>query len=149
MTTLREAAQQTLEAEGCERLREWAAIGPVQRAAVESFLAAALEQQEQEPVAWMVYTLDGKSVCVTDSPADFTDQHRALPLYTTPPRRDLQCVCGAVWDGDEMVHAPYRREWVSLTDEERGQVYLSIPTNKFDVDYVVRAIEQRLKEKNT
>ena len=70
-------------------------------------------------------------------------------LGTHPPRRDLQCVCGAVWDGDEMVHAPYRREWVSLTDEERGQVYLSIPTNKFDVDYVVRAIEQRLKEKNT
>ena len=85
MTTLREAAQQAMEAEGCERLREWAAIGPVQRAAVESFLAAALEQQEQEPVAWMVYTLDGKSVCVTDSPADFTDQHRALPLYTTHP----------------------------------------------------------------
>jgi hypothetical protein len=30
----------------------------------------------------MVYTRDGKSVCVTDNPADFTDQHRALPLYT-------------------------------------------------------------------
>ena len=39
---------------------------------------------EQEPVAWMVYTLDGKSVCVTDNPTDFTDEHRALPLYTAP-----------------------------------------------------------------
>lgn len=38
--------------------------------------------QRTEPVAWMVYTLDGKSVFVTDNPADFTDQHRALPLYT-------------------------------------------------------------------
>lgn len=37
-----------------------------------------------EPVAWMVYTLDGKSVCVTDNPTDFTPQHRALPLYTAP-----------------------------------------------------------------
>ena len=37
-----------------------------------------------EPVAWMVYTLDGKSVCVTDNPADFTAEHRALPLYTEP-----------------------------------------------------------------
>lgn len=37
-----------------------------------------------EPVAWMVYTLDGQSVCVTDNPADFTPKHRALPLYTTP-----------------------------------------------------------------
>ena len=45
-------------------------------------------QQEQEPVAWMVYTQDGKSVCVTDNPADFTDVHRALPLYTTPPARE-------------------------------------------------------------
>jgi hypothetical protein len=39
-----------------------------------------------EPVAWMVYSLDGQSVCVTDNPADFTDQHRALPLYTAPPQ---------------------------------------------------------------
>ena len=43
---------------------------------------AALAEPVQEPVAWMVYTLDGKSVCVTDNPDDFTDQHRALPLYT-------------------------------------------------------------------
>lgn len=46
-----------------------------------------LVQPEQEPVAWMVYTLDGKSVCVTDNPADFTGQHRVLPLYTTLPQR--------------------------------------------------------------
>ena len=45
-------------------------------------LRAALAEPEQEPVAWMVYTLDGKSVCVTDNPADFTDQHKVLPLYT-------------------------------------------------------------------
>ncbi len=38
-----------------------------------------------DPVAWMVYTLDGQSVCVTDNPADFGESHRALPLYTTPP----------------------------------------------------------------
>ena len=39
-----------------------------------------------EPVAWMVYTEDGKSVCVTDHPADFV-QWRSLPLYTAPPQR--------------------------------------------------------------
>lgn len=44
-------------------------------------------QPAQEPVAWMVYTLDGASVCVTDNPADFTPEHRALPLYTIPPQR--------------------------------------------------------------
>jgi len=39
-------------------------------------------------MVWMVYTQDGKSVCVTDNPADFTDMHRALPLYTSPPARE-------------------------------------------------------------
>jgi hypothetical protein len=39
-------------------------------------------------MVWMVYTQDGKSVRVTDNPADFTDMHRALPLYTAPPARE-------------------------------------------------------------
>ena len=43
-----------------------------------------VEAEQQEPVAWMVYTLNGTSVCVTDNPADFTGEHRALPLYTEP-----------------------------------------------------------------
>ena len=48
----------------------------------------AVEQAEkQEPVAWMVYTLDGTAAWVTLNPADFTSEHRALPLYTTPPQR--------------------------------------------------------------
>jgi hypothetical protein len=84
------------------------------------------EQANQEPVAWMVYTLDGKSVCVTDNPQDFTEQHRALPLYTNPPRR----------------------EWVELTDEEiAGEFY------KFEAASAwyqfARAIEAKHKEKNT
>jgi hypothetical protein len=33
-------------------------------------------------------------------------------------KRDLTCVCGAVWEGEQMVHAPRKREWVGLTDEE-------------------------------
>ena len=37
------------------------------------------------PIAWMVYTQDGTSAFVTDNPKDFTDTHRALPLYTPPP----------------------------------------------------------------
>jgi len=51
-------------------------------------LRLAIEQAEkQEPVAWMVYTLDGTAAWVTLNPADFTSEHRALPLYTTPPQR--------------------------------------------------------------
>jgi hypothetical protein len=83
MTDLRDAAQQALEAleltysatsEHCDT--QWKAIAA---------LRAALEQPEQEPVAWMVYTQDGKSVCVTDNPADFIEW-RSFPLYTHPPR---------------------------------------------------------------
>jgi len=54
-------------------------------------IRTAIEQSEkQEPVAWMVYTLDGKSVCVTDNPQDFSDKNRVLPLYTTPPAAQSQ-----------------------------------------------------------
>jgi hypothetical protein len=35
----------------------------------------------------MVYTQDGTSAFVTDNPKDFTQDHRALPLYTAPPQR--------------------------------------------------------------
>jgi hypothetical protein len=45
------------------------------------------QQEKQEPVAWMVYTLDGTAAWVTLNPADFTSEHRALPLYTAPPQR--------------------------------------------------------------
>ena len=72
-----------------------------------------------EPVAWMVYTLDGKSVCVTDNPNDFTDQHKALPLYTAP------------------------RQWQGLTDEEIEHIADSEWEEAF-----VRMIEAKLKEKN-
>lgn len=80
MTTLREAAQQALEA--------WDTRAGLDTAskAFEALRAALAEPVEPlEPVAWMIYTLDGKSVCVTDNPADFTNQHRALPLYTARP----------------------------------------------------------------
>ena len=67
-------------------------------------LRAALAEPEpvQEPVAWMVYTADGKSVCVTDHPADFV-QWRSLPLYTAPPQRpsltdeEIDMLKGEVW----------------------------------------------------
>ena len=68
------------------------------RAAITA-LQAALEEPVQEPVAWMVYTLDGKSVCVTDNPTDFGSKHKALPLYTAPPQRKplTQEEIGRVW----------------------------------------------------
>ena len=66
-------------------------------------------------------------------------------------KRDLTCVCGAVWDGEQMVHAPRKREWVGLTDEEIDTAWRSVdytvPYNQFRID-VARAIEAKLQEKN-
>jgi hypothetical protein len=45
-------------------------------------------QPEQEPVAWMVYTEDGKSAYITDNPHDLVGAYKAFALYTHPPRRE-------------------------------------------------------------
>lgn len=81
MTTLRTAAQQALETlEKATRFMSYSDYEKLDETI--DALRAALAEPVQEPVAWMVYTLDGKSVCVTDNPQDFTEGHRALPLYT-------------------------------------------------------------------
>ena len=90
MTDLRTAAQQALEALSLALSDvDWRANSPTQPVIhkAHTALEAALAEPVQEPVAWMVYTLDGQSVCVTDNPADFTDEHRVLPLFTAPPQR--------------------------------------------------------------
>jgi len=76
----------------------------------------------QEPVAWMVYTQDGKSVYVTDNSTDIQEGQRALPLYVTPPQR----------------------QWVGLTDEE-----ISAIAWNFKVDsQVIRLVELEVMERN-
>ncbi len=112
MTDLRTAAQQALEVliRASSYYDTYSEIDA---------LRAALEQPEQEPMAWMVYTQDGKSVCVTDNPADFIEW-RSFPLYTHPPRR----------------------EWRGLTEKEAAACWFvsSVKTWK--------AIEAALRSKN-
>ena len=128
MTTLREAAQQALaymESVGQQDMypEEWA---------IAEALRAALEQPEQEPVAWIIYTQDGKSVCVTDNTADFI-KWRSFPLYTHPPRR----------------------EWRGLTEGALMGIYIDFDRKAdkkwSNVEYLMRfakAIEAALKERN-
>jgi hypothetical protein len=61
-------------------------VEPTKRMAdfVAIYTAPPRRETEQEPVSWMVYTLDGKSVLITDTPADFNKQYRVLPLYAHP-----------------------------------------------------------------
>ena len=108
---------------------------------------AALAQQE--PVAWISDSPtkgNGKQLHWTKSEA-WRWSSNITPLYTAPPKRELVCVCGAVWEGEEMVHSPRKRKWVGLTDEERSY-YLQSASN---VGWwqAAKMIEAKLKEKNT
>ena len=86
---------------------------------------AALAQQE--PVAWLSTDCIGERYLCFTKPKD---NDPVQPLYTTPPKR----------------------EWVGLTDEEIHEV-----TSKkwwdwedaFDIEGFSRAIEAKLREKNT
>ena len=91
---------------------------------VEGAIAAikeALAEPEKEPVAWMAYTQEGQSAFVTDNPAQIHPSQRALPLYATP-------------------------QWVGLTNQEIDQICGDVGYGYIDV---ARAIEAKLKEKNT
>ena len=87
--------------------------------------AAPQQAEKQEPIAWMVYTLDGASAFVTDNPNDFTEFHSCFALYTAPPSKP----------------------WVGLTDEEIAQVVGSPLDEVYLIDF--RKVEAKLKEKNT
>jgi len=83
-------------------------------------LRQAIEQAEkQEPVAWME---DSIEFYAKDHPTNSC----TIPLYTAPPKR----------------------EWVGLTDEEIDKAIISTAPS-FKPDDVARAIEAKLKERNT
>jgi hypothetical protein len=69
------------------------------------------------------------------------------------PKRELVCVCGAVWEGDELVESPRaetKREWVGLTDRDIEAIWGEDVSLMYSCHYdAIRAIEAKLKEKNT
>jgi len=122
MTDLITAAQQALEALG-----KWSSGRDMDAVELNDLIAtleAALEQPEQEPVAWM--DPNRGEVCRAhwlESHAPERDVDRfSYPLYTHPPRR----------------------EWQGLTDEEVDQM----AGNTVDAWECARAIEAALKERN-
>jgi len=79
-----------------------------------------MTQPEQEPVAWMDKDGDVLSASIVDGKG-----LRNIPLYTTPPQRT----------------------WVGLTDEEVKDIVWNLPYEPSQEH--IRAIEAKLKEKNT
>ena len=166
MTTLREAAQQALEAERDDVLRQlddctnqtwagkrarWARLVRAQADEIDR-LRAALEQegqeQEQEPVAWQGVHDN------TDLYYHRPPQADVRPLYTHPAAKD----CGEAGHDEGrcgnascMAHPP-RREWKGLSENELGELmrdscgYPMCP-NGDDLAFA-HAIEQALKERN-
>jgi hypothetical protein len=133
MSTLREAAQQALEA--LENAEE---DGNCEYGATDA-LRSALAQQEREPVAWMDDFGNAFPLGAVKGAGSWRDDHQRnwTPLYTHPPRR----------------------EWQSLTEEEIGDVFQAARNAKLgsandnsrhrlSVVEIARAVEQALKEKN-
>ena len=106
-------------------------------------LHEALET-EQKPVAWIS---EGGDVSRSKRYMDEMG-FNCNPLYTAPPKRDLTCVCGAVWEGETMVHPPRKREWVGLTHPQIHELDWPDGVSFEDILLFVRAIEAKLKEKN-
>ena len=102
---------------------------------VEDTIRDALAEQpaqQQEPVAWMYVNKDGE--CEQIEFGEAFDDPSVTLLYTAPPKR----------------------EWVGLTDEELEKIdcvqLKYIGTGEYSiegVDEFARAIEAKLKEKNT
>jgi len=137
MSTLREAAQQALEA--LEKSRVFVTTrekikhpeGTEWYDGTITALRAALAQQqeqEQEPVAWRYKGMMGMPWSLSDDGYYVSCKrdkgYTVEPLFTHPPRR----------------------EWVSLTEEELNMIYSQPQTHK---GQYARAIEAALKERNT
>jgi hypothetical protein len=162
MSNLREAAQQALEA------LEHPLNATLWHQAIHA-LRAALEQQEQEPVAWRYQnSLTDTEYLVWNKG---TGGRNWTPLYTHPPRRKTEQE-PVLWryrfkddpDGwilaghdPTTVHStvvaeplythPPRREWRGLTEEEIYPLY-SEPSSDAEMVEFARAIEAKLKERN-
>ena len=108
----------------------------------------ALAQPEQEPVVWMYQNKSTHEVRFQKHMRDFVDHSKTseVPLYSEPlANHELQCVCGAVWCGDEMVHLPNKAppQRKPLSDEEIILIVAECAASHQHTDiHFARAIER-------
>jgi hypothetical protein len=116
----------------------------------------------QEPVAWGMPGKDGFIFDVI-CPEEHTREEGGytVPLYTTPPAAPVQERC-EYCDGTGDVHdqtgewrgtchcvKAAQRQWVGLTDEEIDKHLSEDAQGDCEMHEYARAIEAKLKEKNT
>jgi len=85
--------------------------------------ACNAEAEKQEPVAWVCYGFGKEKHNIDYEQEDVDALEIGTPLYT----------------------APLKRKWQGLSDEE----YKTIHNKNYNYDELARAIESKLKEKNT
>ncbi len=138
MTTLREAAQQALEA--LEAMNPYPASREDQRAGALAALRAALAQQAEpvEPVAWVLALPDGRldrlSVVAYDDEAEEMLQRSIagctlVPLYTAPPQRPA-----------EPVPEPYTDDVTRLMRDAGMTFHFGLP-HKAVVEQMTRVVD--------
>jgi hypothetical protein len=142
MTDLRKAAEMALEAlEGIKKYvtddgampENWDAYHEKEYYALEA-LRQALAQPEQEPEAWMG---------ITDNPycddADCND----------PNGQAMRWHKKLLYLRKQEYTAPSSKPWVSLTDDEIHEAAIKCVKSGQSINAAIRAIEAKLKEKNT
>lgn len=153
MVTKREALKLALEA-----LEKHAELGLLAGATITAIREALREhamyevqrlgqeiQPEQEPVAWMYQDKSTHEVRFQKHMKDFVDHSKTseVPLYSEPlANHELQCVCGAVWCGDEMVHLPNKTppQRKPLSNQKIIEMY-NEPRSDAEMIEFARAIE--------
>jgi len=143
MITLREAAQQALEA--LESLFNWQVDPDRGKRCSDAITAlrAALAQEEQEPV---VFTGD---VARRMREAEMTfhlGMPHAVVMQQMTRFHDLVCAEASLRAAAAFAIPP-RREWQSLSEQERHRLWRKLGEGE-GIDEYARAIEAKLKEKN-
>jgi hypothetical protein len=120
-------------------------------------LCTALAQPEPEPVAWVENLTDAQPHAVTDLKYCSVAQHergehlKYIPLYADPtPCQTCEALARTVMM-DQTSHdtAPPQRNWQGLTDEEIMSLLPGAVRLPPGWSETVRAIEAKLKEKNS
>ena len=93
-------------------------------------------QPEPEPVVCVEYI-----PCCTD---------QTCPKCKAAIKPELVCVCGAVWEGQELIYTTPQRTWSGLTADEIESLYQQA-TYMDDTDHIhmLMMAEAKLKEKNS
>ena len=112
---------------------------------------------QPEPVAWVENLDNARPHCVTDLRYCSVMQYergehlKYIPLYLDPtPCKTCEALARTVMM-DQTSHdtAPPQREWQGLTDEEMFRLWVKCPAETEDRFAFGRAVEAKLKEKNT